>query len=233
HPEERLAFQLADSGARVLLTRRGAVADLAAGMGIRCVFPHEDPEGDGPSADLPPPVLLPENLAYVIYTSGSTGRPKGVEVSHAALANLCTLHGALYGVAAADRATLVAGVGFDATVWEIWPYLAAGASLHVVEEGLRGAPEELREWFLDRGITLSWLPVLLAEGLLALPWPPRPALRALLTGGERLAPRAAGGAPTSPYSSSTAISRRSRAGWPGSSSSAAPAWRAATCAAPI
>src|SRR5258708_3049654 len=69
-----------------------------------------------------------ESLAYVIFTSGSTGRPKGVLVSHSALDNLVAWHRRAFAIGPDDRATQVAALGFDAAVWEIWPYLAAGAS---------------------------------------------------------------------------------------------------------
>ncbi|HZF11989.1 MAG TPA: amino acid adenylation domain-containing protein, partial [Thermoanaerobaculia bacterium] len=186
-PEERLGFQLEDSGAPVLLTRRGPLADRAAGLGIRCLFPHEPSVGASLGTLT---TLQPDNLAYVIYTSGSTGRPKGVELCHGALANLIAWHRSTFAVTQNDRATLLAGVGFDAAVWETWPYLASGASLHVLPEAIRTAPEELRDWLITQGITVTWLPVPLAEAVLDLPWAPdgasRPALRCLLTGSDRL-----------------------------------------------
>ena len=69
----------------------------------------------------------PENLAYVIYTSGSTGNPKGVMVKHASLLNLIAWHQRNYAVQALERASQVASLAFDACVWELWPYLTAGA----------------------------------------------------------------------------------------------------------
>jgi amino acid adenylation domain-containing protein len=182
HPEERLVFQLEDSQAPVLLARPGRTADLAAERGIRCLAPEE---GSG-AADRPAVPVLPDNLAYVIYTSGSTGQSKGVEVSHRSLLNLVLLHNRAWCVTPRDRATLVAGVGFDASVWEVWPALAAGASLHVVPEAVRTSPEGLCDWMVEQGITLSYMPVLLAEGLMTQEWPAEPALRLLLTGGDRL-----------------------------------------------
>ena len=206
-PAERLRFQLADSQVPVLIARRGELADLAAGLGIRCLDPGESPAGrdsagnaaagaaaaggpPAPAAPSQPPPLAPGNLAYVIYTSGSTGRPKGVELSHGSLCNLVAWHRRRFAVTATDRAALIAGVGFDASVWETWPYLAAGASLHVLPEAVRIAPEQLRDWMLAQGITMTWLPVPLAEAALDLRWDGEgarlPVPRRLLTGGDRL-----------------------------------------------
>jgi len=130
--------------------------------------------------------VRPENLAYVIYTSGSTGEPKGVELMHGGLLNLIFWHRRTYQVSLADKATQLAGVGFDASVWELWPYLTAGASIHMPEEDTRLLPEKLRDWLVGHEITLSFVPTPLAEALVALPWPAKVSLRAMLTGGDRL-----------------------------------------------
>ena len=80
------------------------------------------------ASTIPVPVSTADDLAYIIYTSGSTGTPRGVEIRHRSLLNLVSWHQREYAVTAQDRATQVAGPAFDASVWEIWPYLTAGAS---------------------------------------------------------------------------------------------------------
>ena len=72
-----------------------------------------------------------DNLAYVIYTSGSMGRPKGVQIGHRSVANLVAWHRNEYMVTSLDRATQLASLAFDASVWEIWPYLTVGASVYL------------------------------------------------------------------------------------------------------
>src|SRR5205814_3333354 len=86
----------------------------------------------------------------------------------------------------AARATHLASPGFDAAVWELWPYLTAGASVHVPDEEARISPERLRDWLLAEAITVSFLPTPLAERVIALNWPTQAALRLLLTGGDVL-----------------------------------------------
>ncbi len=126
------------------------------------------------------------NLAYVIYTSGSTGQPKGVEISHASLENLIRWHQMAFTVMPQDRATQLASPGFDAAVWEVWPYLTAGATLYVPDEDTVGLPERLRDWMVRHEITISFVPTPIAERLLGLEWPSNTRLRFLLTGADVL-----------------------------------------------
>jgi amino acid adenylation domain-containing protein len=144
-----------------------------------------NPDGDRP---LPGPPA-PREIAYVVYTSGSTGRPKGVIVEHAGLANLVEWHRAAFALNAEDCCTQISSPGFDAAIWEIWPSLSVGASIHVVPEELRTDPIRLRDWLVTEGITITFLPTPLAEGVMGLAWPDRTALRYLLTGGDALTRR--------------------------------------------
>lgn len=126
------------------------------------------------------------NLAYVIYTSGSTGRPKGVEVEHDGLGNLIRWHQGEYGISREDRATLLAAVTFDASVWELWPYLTAGSCICVPDESTRRQPDKLAGWLAENQITISFLPTPLAEAVLEEPSARELQLRYLLTGGDVL-----------------------------------------------
>ncbi len=189
-PAERRAFQLADCGAPLLLVAAGARVEAPEGVRVVEVEACDDGSGEegeeATAAAALPPLPDADRLAYVIYTSGSSGRPKGVEITHGGLLNLVAWHQAAYGVTAADRATQLAGVGFDASVWELWPYLAAGAALAIPPADLRADPARLVPWLADQGVTLAFLPTALAELALAEPWPAGAPLRALLVGGDRL-----------------------------------------------
>ncbi|HST64696.1 MAG TPA: amino acid adenylation domain-containing protein, partial [Mycobacteriales bacterium] len=128
----------------------------------------------------------PGDLAYVIYTSGSTGEPKGVEVPHRGLDNLVRWHLAAYGLGPGDACAHLAGTAFDASVWEIWPALSAGATLHLADAATQASPAELVRWLVERRITVTFLPTPLAELAVREPWPAGTALRFLLTGGDTL-----------------------------------------------
>ena len=182
YPADRIEYMLTDAAAPVVLTRQGLASRVA---GERLVLSVDTMNG-APAAARPPCHATAANLAYVIYTSGSTGRPKGVLITHRSLNNLVSWHRRTYSVTADDRATLVAGPGFDAAVWEVWPYLLSGASLHVPSDETRLTPAKLVHWLEEERITLSFLPTPLAEALLQKDWSADCSLRALLTGGDRL-----------------------------------------------
>jgi amino acid adenylation domain-containing protein len=189
YPAERLAFLVEDAAVPVLLTQphlRTRLEPLVP-AGTAVLGPEETaPGAQGGRARPAGGGARPANLAYLIYTSGSTGRPKGVMVSHAGLRNLVAWHRREYRVAPGDRTTQVATPAFDASTWEIWPALAAGATLHVPDDATRAAPDALAAWLAAEAIDLSFLPTPLAEAVLAAPTPPGIRLRALLTGGDRL-----------------------------------------------
>jgi amino acid adenylation domain-containing protein len=186
YPSNRLSALLEASGASLLVAQPCVAKQLPAGRWRTIIL-----DADGlATSDYPstPPVTEtgPANLAYIIFTSGSTGSPKGVQITHASLLNLVSWHLNAFKVVRGDRATLQSSPGFDAAVWELWPYLAAGATVHVVDEAVRMIPERLRDWIVRNGITISFLPTALAERMIDLPWPPDTALRVLLTGADTL-----------------------------------------------
>ncbi len=184
-PRDRVAFMLEDSGARVILTEKSLASQVPSGPWRMLI---EEPllasHAQATTNDLP--AIAPDNLAYVIYTSGSTGRPKGVEVTHSNLAHLVSWHSQAFAVTAADRASQLASLAFDAAVWEIWPYLAAGATLCLSDSESSEGPEVVRDWLIQNEITIAFVPTPLAETMLELPWPAKTPLRQMLTGGDTL-----------------------------------------------
>ncbi|HEV2755011.1 MAG TPA: amino acid adenylation domain-containing protein, partial [Actinomycetota bacterium] len=170
YPAERLAFMLQDTGAPVVVT-----SELLA----------EDAISKRPDTNLGR-VASPDDLAYVIYTSGSTGTPKGVAVTHRGLVNLVSWHAAAYGVSPGDRATHLAPLGFDASVWELWPYLCSGAAVVLPPEHVRTSPGELVEWLNANGITITFLPTALVHEVLSGGHGDSLTARTILTGGDQL-----------------------------------------------
>jgi amino acid adenylation domain-containing protein len=181
-PAERLAFILRDAGVQILVTQESEL-----GKGIELIHLDAGATSLGTGHRRPPAVAISgDDIAYVIYTSGSTGQPKGVQISHSSLMNLVRWHQRAFTVVATDRATQVASPAFDAAVWELWPYLTAGASVYVPDEDTKLDPRLLRDWLVAQAITITFLPTPLAETVMTLDWPAEVSLRMLLTGGDTL-----------------------------------------------
>lgn len=185
NPSTRLEMLLQDSGAALVLTDQKTFSKVPEGSWRKIIVAKPTGPGDL-STSFTSPKIDPDSLAYIIFTSGSTGRPKGVEITHANLENLVLWHNRAFGVKPSDRATLLASPGFDAAVWELWPYLAAGASVHVADEEVRTSPEKLQRWLLENQSTVSFVPTAIAEAMNDLAWPSSTSLRFLLTGADTL-----------------------------------------------
>jgi amino acid adenylation domain-containing protein len=186
YPAPRLSMLLEDSRTPLVITHSNIARNLPIGK-WQTIFMDQDLPDSGADFFAPPVSdVTPEDLAYIIFTSGSTGRPKGVLISHASLLNLVNWHRRAFNVTPTDKATLQASPGFDAAVWETWPYLAAGASLHIADDTVRATPDALRNWILRTGITISFLPTVIAESLIEMTWPQKSAFRLLLTGADTL-----------------------------------------------
>src|ERR1017187_5590845 len=186
YPPRRLTMLLEDSGTLLVVTQPSVVSKLRAGKWRTVVLGQDELDSALDSRVSPVVNTTPENLAYIIFTSGSTGRPKGVQITHGSLLNLVSWHQRAFNVTSGDRATLQASPGFDASVWELWPYLTAGASIQLPDEAIRSDAESLRDWLIAQKITITFLATAMAERIIALTWPCQTALRMLLTGADTL-----------------------------------------------
>jgi amino acid adenylation domain-containing protein len=182
YPAQRLNFILGD--AQIVLVV-ASCTNLAFSPETEVVLVGSDEVERQQSSD---PAISPEpdELAYVIYTSGTTGEPKGVELTHRGLSNLVGWHRRAFQISSDDRSTLIANIGFDAAVWELWPHLSSGCTFLIPSGDMIRDPDSLRDWFVERGVTISFVPTLIAEILVQMQWPAQTRLRTLLTGGDVL-----------------------------------------------
>ncbi|MEV0198134.1 condensation domain-containing protein [Nonomuraea sp. NPDC050691] len=161
HPPARLDRLAAEAGVRLTVTRSLAV------------LPGARPPRDEPG------------LAYVLHTSGSTGVPKGVAVEHAGLAARVRWMREAYELRPGDQVAHLAPLGSDTHAEELYPALAAGATVVVVPGDGGTLPDLLAE---RPGVTVLDLPAAyfyqLVDVIDDVAWPE--ALRLVILGGEQV-----------------------------------------------
>ncbi|WP_163021033.1 AMP-binding protein, partial [Pseudomonas viridiflava] len=155
HPDERIAYLLSDSAPKVVLTQQALLArvpELTAPV-IAFDQPTWPERLDNPLVA----GLTSAHLAYVIYTSGSTGQPKGVMVEHRTLNNLIDWHCQAFDLHADSHTASVAGFGFDAMAWEVWPALCAGATLHLPPADVGNEQlDALLDWWIAQPLQVAF-----------------------------------------------------------------------------
>ncbi|MGW7413542.1 amino acid adenylation domain-containing protein [Streptomyces sp. NPDC054863] len=143
YPAERLRFMIEDAAPHTVLTST-AIDSYAADSASRptAIIRLDEPaiteelERFSPAApsdaDRPEP-LRPLHPAYVIYTSGSTGTPKGVVVPHSGAVALVGWVVNGFGAESLAHTLAATSFSFDISVAEIFPALAGGGSVEVVD----------------------------------------------------------------------------------------------------
>jgi natural product biosynthesis luciferase-like monooxygenase protein len=126
-PADRLAFMLADSQAKTIITQQQLIAKLEIDPNVRTIAidtmwdeisrqPISNPESG----------VKPAHLSYIIYTSGSTGKPKGVMVEHRNVVNFFTGMDARIDHQPPGVWLAVTSLSFDISVLELFWTLARG-----------------------------------------------------------------------------------------------------------
>lgn len=180
YPSERIQYMLHDSKIKILLTLKYLIKNVIYAGEIVDLGNKYNYSGDVANIGK---TNNSENLAYIIYTSGSTGKPKGVMIEHKALVNLCYWHTDYYGVTVKDRSTKYAGFGFDASAWELFPYLIVGASIYIIDNDIKLDICKLNKFYEKNKISISFLPTQICEQFMQ---NDNKILRKLLTGGDKL-----------------------------------------------
>ena len=185
YPDERVAFMLADTQARVLITEP-RFETVHAGTQTVLLDGLTGRDDDLPEAP------DPASLAYVVYTSGSTGRPKGAMIEHRSLVTFAREIVDRLGLGAGDRFLQFASPSFDVLVEELFPiWLAGGAVVmtwqHIVSGEIALAHlaerERLTVMELPTAYWHEWVRELDRTGA-ELP----SCLRLVIIGGERVLP---------------------------------------------
>ncbi|MFC4008667.1 amino acid adenylation domain-containing protein [Nonomuraea purpurea] len=146
HPPDRLAFQVADAGAELLIAEEAVPGVLV---------PRVTPEISCFGVEFQP--TDPLSAAYVIYTSGSTGRPKGVVVSHTGVAALTHSLVTTFGLDATSRVPLLGAPSFDISVAELCMAFGSGGTL-VIPPDRPLVGDDLGRLLRERRVTFALVP---------------------------------------------------------------------------
>ncbi|AZQ54634.1 non-ribosomal peptide synthetase [Burkholderia cenocepacia] len=186
YPAARKHYILQQCNAALALTTRAAPRDAAMPFASVAALSAQRTEHDDACAT--PLADARDEAIYVIFTSGSTGAPKGVIVEHAAVAALVDWHNTRFEMNAASRATLMAGLGFDVSQWEIWSTLCAGATLFLPDDETRLDADALVAFLVRHGITHAYVPTVMVADVVGAGQPTDLKLKYLFTAGEKLGP---------------------------------------------
>jgi amino acid adenylation domain-containing protein len=126
YPEDRIKYIFEDSKADIILTQNKFMEKvLLDGQKIRL----EDESAYADEGDNLEIINTSKDLAYVIYTSGSTGLPKGVMIEHHSVINRINWMQKSYPISEADIIMQKTTYTFDVSVWELFWWSFAGASV--------------------------------------------------------------------------------------------------------
>lgn len=179
-PEDRLHFMLKDSQAAVLLTTRDWLSKTLSFQGLPIML-IEDIDWTTPSVAIDD--SSPTSLAYMIYTSGSTGEPKGVTITHEAMMNFIIWLKETEELKAGEQCAIHTNFVFDGSLFDLYPPLISGATLHILSSSLRLDLHGMYRYFKDHhivGLLLTTQIGMMMMSNYELP------LRFLMVGGEKL-----------------------------------------------
>ncbi|MCQ2551130.1 MAG: amino acid adenylation domain-containing protein [Clostridia bacterium] len=153
YPPERLNLMVNDSGAMMLLTTAELSPIIEEGFTGERMMIDEIPSLPPLDVDLPMPGI--NDLFILLYTSGSTGTPKGVMFCHSNTMVTAAWARRFYDLGPGDCFTAYASYGFDANVFDTYPAITSGATLHIISDRVRFDLLALTDYYNENKITHS------------------------------------------------------------------------------
>lgn len=166
-PEARIAQQIAEAGARVVVTTAASANKVPASItSIRLDDAGDSSRLDAHDTSNVGNAVSSDDLAYVLYTSGSTGVPKGVAVTHANIVHYARAVSRVLG----DVPSSVAGDGFaalnglhfgmvstiaaDLGLTSLMPSLLAGGTLHLLGKDVTTNPARFADYVRENPLDI-------------------------------------------------------------------------------
>jgi amino acid adenylation domain-containing protein len=185
-PPDRLALMLDDIDPPLVITTSASRDVLPAGINA-FELDREWTTLLSESDANPAQPVLPDHLAYVLYTSGSTGKPKGVMITHRAISNHMLWFHHTFPLTEQDTLLQKTVFTFDASIWELFSPLFAGARLVLARPGGQQDSSYLVEAMLEHNVTvLQLVPTMLTMMLGERRLEECRSLRLMFCGGEAL-----------------------------------------------
>lgn len=158
YPTERLAFILADSQVRHVVTLERVKDALPAFTGIIISLDNEQSYSEKSTEQVPAPGMLlpekltPDDLVYLTYTSGSTGQSKGVLVEQRSLVNQYLAWEDAYRLRELHSHLQMANFTFDVFSGDLVRALLSGGKLVLCPREWLLTPDQLYKLLLDESI---------------------------------------------------------------------------------
>ena len=187
YPPERLGFMVEDTQAKFLIADEKLLDRLGGYAGE--VLLTKDIPSLPPTADIAAiraAAPKPENAFIILYTSGSTGKPKGAILEHRSLVNFCNWYPRYFDMDETAHVAAYASYGFDACMMDMYPTLAVGAAVYIVDDSVRFDLDLLNAYFAKVGITHSFMTTQVCRQFAQVA--NVPTLRHLTASGEKLVP---------------------------------------------
>jgi amino acid adenylation domain-containing protein len=196
YPEERIAYILNDTNAKVVLTNSVHKDRLQQVIKQKKITPPDIKALDSVETQIELSkqkstnlalITASTDLAYIIYTSGTTGSPKGVMIEHRGVVSLVKNIDYI-NITADDSFIQFSDPGFDATTFEVWAPLLNGAKLVIPynKEDLFSNIKLFHEILIKNKITTLFLTKALFDYLFIADESVFEGIKYLLTGGEAL-----------------------------------------------
>ena len=193
-PSEQLNWMLADSRARLLLTRTSLVRKPGFdGLTEVCLDnPEQEKMIDMANSGNLPNAGTPDDLAYVMYITDGSDRPKGVEITQRSMLNHNFAVLRAYSLMAEDRVLQFSSFNFDRSIEEVFPSLLRGCAVVLCDIEVISSTTSFMQFAGREQLTVLNLPTAywheMVDHLQTALMPP--SIRLVVIGGEKVSDEA-------------------------------------------